>query len=1399
MPNRTWGPLLRRLTAPRRKRPPTRLGRDWRLEDRLAPVAGLGQAFDDAGRGLPGNNSDVSDFVLRVYNAYQDAGAKWATADPADAMRALIDDSGRMEIRVTAQDVDALRPALVALGFVEAGAAPEQHLIEGWLPFSALPAAAGLTSQGMLGILPVLKPELHVGLTTSQGTWVTEADRVQTASPTGFDGTGVKVGVLSDSYAQNTSLATTAAQDIANGDLPAAGVSVLAEGPSGSTDEGRAMLQIVHDVAPGASLAFATASNGETSFANNIVALKNAGAKVIVDDIGYLTEPMFQYGIVGNAVRQVTNAGANYFSAAGNEADQSWEQVNPTTQNTTVYGHSGTYYNFSGTDVTQRITIPTGAAIEIVLQWDQPFYTTSGVTSNVNILLYQASNGAQVASSTDNNLTTQMPFEYLAFQNTSATSTAFDLVLQNAAGPVVTRLKYVYYPHPNGIGNFPTINEYATNSSSMFGHPGTPEAIGVGAVPYYDQRTPEPYTSSGPMTVIFNANGTPISGGPVITNPVVAAPDDVNTSFFYPGDNPDNDARPNFAGTSAAAPHAAAVAALMLQANPSLTPAQLRANLIAAADPATGAAGFDKYTGNGLVDAYKAIFGPTRANAGGSFSDGFDVGGLGPNWEAYSTGAGHIQVTTSNGPISGGQVVLQERYGDSGTGGSAVTLSRNELTLHVNPTLPTSTGVLLFSEKEFNDDDNPMPASFTGSSNSDGVAFSVDGTNWFRLVSLTGTTSTNSYQAKAFDLVAAAQAAGVALTADTRIRFQQYDDQIFPNDGIAFDNVKFGINQVPAFTKGGNQVVNEDSGPASVPGWATGVSAGPAALGQEDARQAVDFIVTTNNDALFWVLPAIDSSGNLTYTPAPDANGTATITVKIHDNGGTAGGGQDTSATQTFTITVNPVNDPPSFTKGADDAVNEDSGARTVPGWATNISAGPPDESGQTVAFQATNDNNALFAVQPAIDPTGQLTYTPAPDANGSATVTVTAQDNGGGANTSAPQTFTITVNPINDAPSFTKGADQSAEDTAGPQVVVGWATNLSAGPADESGQVLTFQTSVSDPALFAVQPAIDGATGTLTYTPAPGTVGTATVTVTLTDDGGTANGGVDTAPSQTFTITITSSSGNHAPTANDDAINAPNGGSIHMDVLANDTDPDGDTLSVQSFTQPAHGTVTADGTGLRYTSDGTPGTFTFDYTVSDGRGGTDQATVTVHSIVQPPPFVKTTHVLVGPGKAVNLTDRMTVLGFSTVNKVSIAFDQPVNVDIGDLTVTGLAGAYPITAFAYNAATHTATWTLGQAIGTLGTLGGRDRVTIHLDGTSPTGVTSQATNQHLAADLVRTFGVLPGDLDGDGVVTQAELKAAKRLIGKRYPALKAADVDGDGVVTKKDLAIIAANVGKRLP
>ena len=120
--------------------------------------------------------------------------------------------------------------------------------------------------------------------------------------------------------------------------------------------------------------------------------------------------------------------------------------------------------------------------------------------------------------------------------------------------------------------------------------------------------------------------------------------------------------------------------------------------------------------------------------------------------------------------------------------------------------------------------------------------------------------------------------------------------------------------------------------------------------------------MTTDNDALFGTLPAIDSNGTLTYTPAADANGSATVTVKLKDDGGTANGGVDTSDPQTFTIAVTAVNDVPSFTKGSDQTVLEDTGPQSVTDWATDISKGPADESGQTLTFLVSTDNDDCSA-----------------------------------------------------------------------------------------------------------------------------------------------------------------------------------------------------------------------------------------------------------------------------------------------------------------------------------------------------------------------------------------------------------------------------------------------------
>src|SRR5262249_13242217 len=219
---------------------------------------------------------------------------------------------------------------------------------------------------------------------------------------------------------------------------------------------------------------------------------------------------------------------------------------------------------------------------------------------------------------------------------------------------------------------------------------------------------------------------------------------------------------------------------------------------------------------------------------------------------------------------------------------------------------------------------------------------------------------------------------------------------------------------------------------------------------------------------------------------------------------------------KTFVITVAPVNDPPSFDLPAspNQTALEDSGAHTVNGFATNIQPGPPNESGQTVTFHVSNDNNALFSVQPNIDATtGNLTYTLAANQNGSAIVHVTLSDNGGGSDTSAEKTFQISVTAVNDAPSFfVPPAAPAVNEDAGIIVAPGFATAISAGPSDESGQTLTFQVvSNTNPGLFdggLGQPTLEPANRTLTYVPALNADGSSTIGVKLKDNGGTTNSG---------------------------------------------------------------------------------------------------------------------------------------------------------------------------------------------------------------------------------------------------------------------------------------------------
>lgn len=478
------------------------------------------------------------------------------------------------------------------------------------------------------------------------------------------DGSGVKVGVLSDSFNCLKNTLRGAEAGFINGELPQ-DVTVLedfdssgcdAEGAAG--DEGRAMMEIIHDVAPGAALSFHTAFNGEANFAQGIVDLANDGADVIVDDVGYFDEPFFQDGIVAQAVDKVKSMGVAYFSAAGNSGRMSYESAfRPSGQFIDLGLGDGPQeaHDFNpgpGTDICQKITIPLGASLILAFQWDQPYFSVSGApgsASDLDIVLTDASCKQFISMSTESNVGGD-PYEILFFDNQPKTTaafaqpktplpwpaptpapkpdpnpevtkpSAFGLMIVHYAGPKPTLMKTLNY----GSTTI-KFKEFNTQSSTSVGHSIAAGGLGVGAVSYL--KTPEfgvkkpraeLFSSAGGSPILFDTQGNRLAAPVVRQQPAIMAPDGVDTSFFGSKDS-DNTTLPNFFGTSAAAPHAAGFAALLKELKPALTPDEMYDWLKASAfdmDDLSSKGfdkGFDFGTGFGLIHAV-ADFAVTKIN-----------------------------------------------------------------------------------------------------------------------------------------------------------------------------------------------------------------------------------------------------------------------------------------------------------------------------------------------------------------------------------------------------------------------------------------------------------------------------------------------------------------------------------------------------------------------------------------------------------------------------------------------------------------------------------------------------------------------------------------------------------------------------------------------------------------
>ena len=418
----------------------------------------------------------------------------------------------------------------------------------------------------------------------------------------------------------------------------------------------------------------------------------------------------------------------------------------------------------------------------------------------------------------------------------------------------------------------------------------------------------------------------------------------------------------------------------------------------------------------------------------------------------------------------------------------------------------------------------------------------------------------------------------------------------------------------------------------------------------EDPDEALSYEVFSNsNPALFSSTPIDGTAGTLTLNYALNASGSAELIVRATDTEGL-------SVDAPFTVTVTEVNDAPTTPGIANVQDLEDGPARVVDLFAAFDDI--EDADNQLTYTVESNSNPEIFDGDPVVDgAAGTLTLNYASDANGTSSLTVRATDTGG---LFVDATFTVGVQPVNDAPSFTKGPDVTVPEDSPPQTVPAWATDILPGPENEANQLVQFIVTNNNNTLFAAQPTI-ASDGTLSFTPAAEEEGIATVTVVAQDNGGVENGGVNVSPEATFIITITGA--NDPPVAVNDAYNVPEGQSLIASaggsppgVLDNDSDPEGDNLTATVIQPPQHAATWSFNTNgsFVYVHDGSENVLdSLTYVANDGQVNSNIATVLIN--------IRETN---DPPIAGNIAD-VTVLEDAPNTLVSLfsAFDDPDDPD----------------------------------------------------------------------------------------------------------------------------------------
>jgi hypothetical protein len=498
----------------------------------------------------------------------------------------------------TRGSVTDLAADLKSLGSTIVTKSKSSRIIEAFVPLNQIENLAA--RKEIMHARPQLRP-----IVDSQGAVGNDAERSQKTEfvlpAFGVDGSGQTVGVISDSFGSQT-------QSIFTGDLPANGANVIQD--DFGTDEGRAMAELIYDLAPGVDLAFSAAGATVNTFAKSIRDLREAGATVIVDDIRMADEPFFGEGVIDRAVNDVRDDGAVYLSSQGNYGFAGYSAG---THWVTDPSGDGLANDFDPSDrVDTDLDLHFNHAGIVNFQWDNAYDgAVANVDSDVDVYLYR--NGTLISKSVDDNFATGVPIERLDIPEGGDYEMVIRIASSEKNATLPTMFKFAQ--RDSTLLDSRTDVEYPGYNSSTWGHSAASGNIPVAAVDNASSNAfgtarnlvSQDFSSGGPSVRVFDPNGNRLPESLVIQTPLISGIQGTNTSV--PGFAP-------FFGTSASAPNIAAVAALLRELAPDATPEDIKDALVESAktQPLNGAqAGeYDNQAGYGLVDAIKAasVFSP---------------------------------------------------------------------------------------------------------------------------------------------------------------------------------------------------------------------------------------------------------------------------------------------------------------------------------------------------------------------------------------------------------------------------------------------------------------------------------------------------------------------------------------------------------------------------------------------------------------------------------------------------------------------------------------------------------------------------------------------------------------------------------------------------------------------